>query len=80
MENVAKSFWGNRSRELWIVDAKTILAPDLEIGKAVDLQMTGGDGESHFASGKYMLAGLLHWIDTFNAVSMSRLWLARRSK
>jgi hypothetical protein len=80
LENVTKAFWGNRSRELWIVDAKTVLSPKLELGKAVRLEMTDQDGESHFSSGKYMLAGLLHWVDIEMSRSMSRLWLARRSK
>jgi len=80
LENVTKALWGNRSRELWIVDAKTELSPKLEIGKAVRFEMENQDGESHFSSGKYMLAGLLHWIDIQAQNSMTRLWLARRSK
>lgn len=80
LDNVTKALWGNRARELWIIDAKTSLSPQLEIGKPVRLDMTAQDGSSHFASGKYMLAGLLHWIDVAGNTSMSRLWLARRSK
>lgn len=80
LENVTKALWCNRSRELWIVDAKTTLSPKLEIGKAVRFEMKSQDGKSHFSSGKYMLAGLLHWIDVLGVRSMSRLWLARRSK
>jgi len=80
LENVTKALWGNRARELWIVDAKTALSPELELGKAVRLEMTAQDGGSHFASGKYMLGGLLHWVDVMNEENMTRLWLARRSK
>jgi len=79
LENVTKAMWGSRARELWIVDAKTELSPKLEIGRAIRFEMTKPDGESHFSSGKYMLAGLLHWVDVGTQTSLSRLWLARRS-
>lgn len=80
LENVCKSEWSSRARELWIVDTKTILSPKIEVGKAIKLKMTSDDGESHFASGKYLVAGMLHWIDTMNQRSYTRLWLMRRSK
>lgn len=80
LENVTKATWASRARELWIVDTKTIISPKIEVGKAVRLEMTSDDGESHFASGKYLVAGMLHWIDTMAQRSYTRLWLMRRSK
>ncbi len=79
-ENLGKALWCRRCRELWIVDTKTFLSPKLEVGKPVRLQVTGGNGQSHFTSGKYLVAGALHWIDTQAADSFTRLWLARRSR
>jgi len=80
LENVTKAEWSRRARELWIVDTKTIISPGIEIGKAIKLEMTSDDGESHFASGKYLVAGMMHWIDTMAQRSYTRLWLMRRSK
>lgn len=80
LENVTKALWSRRSRELWIVDTKTILSPAIEVGKAIKLEMTSDNGESHFASGKYLVAGMLHWIDTMAQRNYTRLWLMRRSK
>jgi hypothetical protein len=80
LENVTKAEWSRRARELWIVDTKTIISPKIEVGKAIKLEMTSDDGESHFASGKYLVAGMMHWIDTMAQRSYTRLWLMRRSK
>lgn len=79
LDDWTKSAWCRRCREVWFVDAPAKLSPKLELGKAVRLEVTGPDGESHFASGKYLLGGLVHWIDAVNAESGTRLWLMRRT-
>lgn len=79
LEKLVKATWGRRCRELWFVDAPARLSPKLELGKAVQLEVTNPEGQSHFASGKYLLGGLVHWMDVAELDTGTRLWLIRRT-
>lgn len=78
--NIGKALWSTKSRELWLVDTKSALSPKIEVGRPIQLNVTKSDSSSHFTSGKYLLAGVMHWIDMTVNESFTRFWLCRRTK
>jgi hypothetical protein len=76
-----KAIYSQTLRELWVLEFVSTFAPDLVVGKIVKINVTspGPGDKNHGMAGKYILGGVVHYIDFDNIKAYTRLFLQRRT-